>query len=410
MSNILNDLEELKSYFTELTIEDIDKTLEELPKVLKKQTHKNNILSIKNSVNASRQNAITQTDEQKRISQIQHNQLVLGFIDSLKERHIADGVFGNYEAATIESQPTTIPNQENIENAKPLVALLIFPNDASLKNLNKEKEAIQSALLHFKKDGGNIEVITLSTVDSIFEYFDLYQGQIGLIHYGGHASGKGLFIDDKEANAGGLARLIGSEPNLQFVFLNGCATKGQVELLQENNVPVVLATAAPISDSRATNFAIRFYQKLALFGGNNTLEKAFDNAKAYIEMTETTPVEITTRGFVFEDTKPIDSFKWSLYVNIQFKITLNWKLPSKGVDAKRIVETHEIPTKKKVVEISEIERKSLEKQKKLLERKIGKYKERLIKGGLSIDHEIAAEDAIEEMETQLQEINNKLGL
>jgi WD40 repeat protein len=95
-----------------------------------------------------------------------------------------------------------------------------------------------------------------------------YRSRIAVVHYGGHAGGELLSLehssgDNRPAHAKGLAALLGQLPNLRLVFLNGCATQGQVEHLQAAGVPAVLATSDKIDDAAARNFAVRLYQGLA---------------------------------------------------------------------------------------------------------------------------------------------------
>ena len=65
------------------------------------------------------------------------------------------------------------------------------------------------------------------------------------------------------AHAGGLAKMLGLSEQLQLIFLNGCATQGQVKALLDAGVKAVIATAAPINDAMATDFAGQFYSTLA---------------------------------------------------------------------------------------------------------------------------------------------------
>lgn len=406
---IVKDLAELKTYFEELVIEDIDRALVELTSVLSKKNKQQTVNLFKSTINSIRENEIVDTDEQHQKKKLRLNKSVLGFINDLKERDIKTEIF---EQEKIEPITNTIENKI-VKDTKPLVALLVFPNDDSLKNLDKEEAEIQLALQHFKEAGGNIEMIVLSSVDELFKYFDLYKGRIGLIHYGGHASGKGLLIDNQRANANGLANLMGLEPNLQFVFLNGCATKPQVELLQKNNVRVILATSSPINDGKATNFAIRFYQNFTFFNNQNTLQDAFNHAKSYIETTETTPITISTRGFVFDNEEMISPFQWALYTHPDFENAINWKLPRKGINITQTVaiRTKSITFVPPVVEqLSDIERTSLEQQQKTLEQKIAFYENKILKGGLSMNQEFSSTNEIEEMTAKLAVIRKKLGL
>lgn len=417
------DIEELKFALKSLIVDDTDDALAELSKVLDEKSKQTNTLllfkSRNNGLKKDIQNGVISPDN-KNVRQNQLRVSIMGYLDALKDKDFKANILETVgkEVDTKEVfQPTIEPTESNI---KSIVAMLIFPNDMSLGSLQEEERAIQSALLHFRKAGGNIEVITISSVDELFDYFNLYKGQIGLIHYGGHAESNGLFIDGDKANAKGLAELMGTEPNLEFVFLNGCATAGQVQLLQENNVKTVLATAVPVSDNKATNFAIHFYKSLAYAGSSSNLQEAFTRAKAYINTTETTPVEIaTTRGFVLDDSEEITSFKWALYQNPKFENTLDWKLPKRGVNpnlsTKKLIDA-KMAAANAINDklnnnnngLSDIERAGLEKQVILLEKKIAFFDNKIIGGGLSADQEFAYLTQLEEMQAKLKEIREKL--
>lgn len=334
----LQDAEELKLAFQNMLFDDTGTCLDELQKVVK-SSKQSDILLLKMQLRNLQkdQNLGLTTSEQLRVLNAQLAHRINGYIDSLKERHFKPEVITLLGTETADiSQSQTIPNltTQQPHSIEPLVALLIFANDTEdpLGNLKEEERAVQLALQHFKKAGGNIEIITISSVNELFNYFTLYKGQIGLIHYGGHASGKGLQIDGTLANAEGIANLMGTEPNLQFVFLNGCATKDQVKLLQDNKVKTVIATAVPINDRKATDFAVRFYQNLTYFNGENTLEEAYLHAKAYVETTEIRPVTVSiNRGFIMNTDKPLNTFQWDLYEHPDFEGSLDWKLPKTGI-------------------------------------------------------------------------------
>lgn len=338
------DIDELKLWLKTQLIDDVEEALDELGNVLSNKKY-NTFILFKARYNQHKKDKIngTITVENDRVFNARLISNVTDFTDDLKENHFKPEILEQFgtiakndngkDNSPTESLPT--PPIRQFENTEPIVALLVFANDTDtpLKNLQEEEIEVKYALKHFEKSGGNIEVVSVSSVKEIFKYFELYKGQIGLVHYGGHASGKGLQIDGTLANAKGLANLMGTEPNLQFVFLNGCATKDQVKLLEQNNVKTVIATSAPINDRKATDFAIRFYQNLTFFGGENTLEDAFKNAKAYTETTSMQPVEIgMNRGFVFNGEKPISAFNWALYGNPE---NWKWKLPKIGVNIKK---------------------------------------------------------------------------
>ena len=426
--NDFQDIDELKLYLKNLLVQDPDGALDELASVLGKKKFSDTIL-FKARTKSLKEDTFSGLidDDKKRVLNAQLVHSLTGYIDGLKDRHFKKDVLDHYKKKDISTDDNskerlpTLPVKPN-PNIKPVVALLIFANDMDdpLGNLKTEEKEIQKALLHFKQAaGGNLEIINISSVDEVFEYFNLYKGQIGLVHYGGHASGNGLHIDGAVAQAQGLANLMGQEPNLRFVFLNGCATKDQVKLLQENKVQAVIATSVPINDKKATDFAVRFYQNLTYFNGKNTLEDAFKFAKAYIETTETTPMDVQTRGYIFDDVEPIDTFNWGFYEHPDFPDGSEWHLPKIGVEvsdtngkSSNPTTVTEKPTPEPTppkTELSEIERDSLIQQKTILEKKIAYFENKLLEGGEGPDKEFYMMEQIDKMKQQLKEINDKLG-
>ena len=81
---------------------------------------------------------------------------------------------------------------------------------------------------------------------------------------------------DGAAHAEGLAGLLGDQRGLKLVFLNGCSTLPQVDLLLGAGVPAVIATSHAINDPVARDFAIAFYQALTIGREADGLARADD--------------------------------------------------------------------------------------------------------------------------------------
>ena len=75
-----------------------------------------------------------------------------------------------------------------------------------------------------------------------------------VFHYGGHANGTLLQLEDGAESAVGLARLLGQMRSLKLVFLNGCATQGHAALLRDAGVPAVIATSVRSAIRRPMSF------------------------------------------------------------------------------------------------------------------------------------------------------------
>ncbi|MCA9457527.1 MAG: CHAT domain-containing protein [Nitrospira sp.] len=186
---------------------------------------------------------------------------------------------------------------------------------------------IEEALEHYD-DSNRMKVIARSSVsvEEVFRLFSRYRGRIVLFHFAGHSGGEGLqfnknFKDAELGKAIGLAELFrreASEGLLQLVFLNGCSTRSQLELLKETGIPSVISTRHPVDDQRALQFAKQFYRALANadqeqpFKELQTLDDAFKQAVAYLKSLYPLNVQKMERGVAFgfgtEEKEP-----WVLY-------------------------------------------------------------------------------------------------
>ena len=218
------------------------------------------------------------------------------------------------------------------------VILVAMANDQTdhLAMLTRERKAIGEALQSFEDNRYiRLQVEPNAGIDDLFGLFNRFSDQIAIFHYAGHADGTALNLEtaaggNEAAHAGGLARLMGSSTALQLVFLNGCATGGQVETLLASGVKAVIATAVPINDAMATEFAEQFYQALA---ARKSIKQAFDTASALIASRYGDKQPISEfRGFRMggEPAKVDASLSWGLYVNPGSEESLGWLLPEQA--------------------------------------------------------------------------------
>ena len=170
-------------------------------------------------------------------------------------------------------------------NQTPVVFLAFAnDNDAYLKNLIREGKAIRDNLWN-AADEGYIDLYKDENISirDLYKAVARYQKRIVIFHYGGHANSQALMfegeINMETADAAGLANTFKAMPNLQLVFLNGCATYGQVDQLLERGVKAVIATSVAINDNKAQEFSERFYQALA---NDNTIRSAFNVASSFM--------------------------------------------------------------------------------------------------------------------------------
>jgi len=188
-------------------------------------------------------------------------------------------------------------NQQTIIETMPIsskpIIFLAFSNDPknNLSKLADERIAILN-ILQPLVDQNQCELLieAAATPEDIFRVFSQRKNRnrITVFHYAGHADGNGIHTVSTEGNnqmtyASGLAKLFGMQKNLKLVFLNGCSTKRQVEVLQSEGILNIIATSVSIGDKTAMMLAEQFY---ATFAQNESIDNAFNTAYAFIEGKE----------------------------------------------------------------------------------------------------------------------------
>ncbi|MEM6320731.1 MAG: CHAT domain-containing protein [Bacteroidota bacterium] len=195
---------------------------------------------------------------------------------------------------------------------RPPIFYLTFANtsDQSRLQLEREEDAIRNLLKPAEKEG-RIKVVTQSfaSIKKVGRFLVENDNQVRIFHFGGHASGTELILTDQAARANGIATLLGQQENLQLVFLNGCSTRDQVDLLLELGIPAVIATSLAIGDRLAKAFAEHFYKAIA---EQLPVEKAFNSAQALIQTMSTFYPRRYRDAFKREaETAPL----WGLYTD-----------------------------------------------------------------------------------------------
>lgn len=200
---------------------------------------------------------------------------------------------------------------------RPPVILCAFSNsgDAYLSQLEKEKEAISDALRERQGKGHLLLDTDSRTIKKLRDRLLLYQPQVEIIHYAGHANGSQLLMEDGTVYGAGLLESIRLQKNLQLVFLNGCSTQEQVDQLLDAGVRAVIATSVEIGDDTATRFAEDFYQKLA---SGHSIDEAFKLATEVVTAKNNATLntsEQQDRGIARVIKAPNDGPVWGLYLH-----------------------------------------------------------------------------------------------
>ena len=217
------------------------------------------------------------------------------------------------------------------------VIFLAFANDQDehLSLLGKERKSISQTLWEHE-DNQQIKLVAESetSIEDVFAVFRRYKDQVAIFHYGGHASGTHLRLEDGEkgsadTGAEGLAQFFGSEESLKLVFLNGCATKTQVDTLFKNGVKAVIATSTKIEDTMAKEFSEQFYFELAAY---SSIRRAFAVASSFVSGKYHAKTHIKTyRGLSDswdEDGGSEDQLPWTLFTAEGYEDIVDWKIPN----------------------------------------------------------------------------------
>lgn len=214
---------------------------------------------------------------------------------------------------------------------KPKILLAFADNlESPLPKLQEEKDGIQTHL-QAASDKGLCEFILIERagIDEILAAFQEFPNQIVIFHFAGHAGAFQLCLEtasgnEEIAHAGGLAAFLGLQKGLELVFLNGCSTQKQVDLLLHSGLSSVIATSQAISDPVASDFSIRFYQSL---GSGDSLDKSYREAAAAVQIRFDSPQLYHRSSFNSDLIGNPDRLPWELYVRAGADIVRNWNLP-----------------------------------------------------------------------------------
>lgn len=209
---------------------------------------------------------------------------------------------------------------------KPIPVLFFaFANEEGrfLDALKEESSSIYK-ILHPLENTGKLLVVREESTNSeeLFAVFRRFKDRMLILHFAGHAGSNLLGLEDLQADASALAPLFEEQHDtLKLVFLNGCATRGQVNRLQQLGIKAVIATSRPVEDQSALFFAETFYAALA--GGQYSLKEAFTHARTALA----TRFQKAANQFRGIDTFGKDGgrdFAWGLYAKNEED--LDWKI------------------------------------------------------------------------------------
>ncbi len=156
--------------------------------------------------------------------------------------------------------------------------LIITANDAKdrLPLLARECNTIQQSLNEVKQKNYDVVSLSEATTAEIINALNVPKRTVEILHYAGHADSQSLRLNDVDANARAFADKLGATHCLKLVFINGCASRGQVLAFHEVGIPFVIATSRSVADTKAAWLAIQFYNYLCK---GKSVRKAFEQVK-----------------------------------------------------------------------------------------------------------------------------------
>lgn len=166
-----------------------------------------------------------------------------------------------------------------------IVAISDYRTDATahLRELGQELDGINEALrLAVEQEICEVVSIAEASAEKIVDAFTRHENAVVGFHFAGHSNGYELLMKASVYREG-FANFLGKQENLQFVFLNGCATHRHIRELHLQGVPAVIATSQEIKDKVAVEVALRFYHFLGL---GKSLETAFQACQSVEDMKQ----------------------------------------------------------------------------------------------------------------------------
>ena len=210
------------------------------------------------------------------------------------------------------------------------VAYANSPEDRHLPALEGEHDALKGQLMPLdSKEYIKLVRAENSSTAEFLQVLGLYSGQITLLHFSGHAGAQAIELADGAANASGMGQILAGnlkdgQQQLRLVFLNGCATAGQVQAFHDAGVPAVIATSVPVFDRVAARFSEAFYRALT---NKRSIVEAFNFAVGELKLLGGEIPSIELRGPVSVSQDDGEGLPWGLYARQGDLDAIHWHLP-----------------------------------------------------------------------------------
>lgn len=190
--------------------------------------------------------------------------------------------------------------------------LLLTANDPAnpLALLTRESKDIQRLLNAAPRKNYEVVLLPESDTEDLIKELNMPGRQVEVLHYAGHANGAQLRLTDVDADAQALAAKLRAAGTVKLIFVNGCASQGQVRFFHEAGIPFVIATTRPIGDTQAFWVAVQLYQYLTL---GRTLRQAFAEVITDANLQQKA-VDLDLRSLALRSEADTEAPPWGLYV------------------------------------------------------------------------------------------------
>ncbi len=242
--------------------------------------------------------------------------------------------------------------------------LIVTANDAegSLSRLSDEAKEIQRILNSVPEKAYEIILLPSAKIVDIIEVFKVPNRIIEVFHYAGHADGATLQLKDDDASARDLAAKIQSAGTVKFVFLNGCATMGQVNYFHTAGVPLVLATSRKVGDERAYWLATQFYAYLL---SKQSVQKAWKEVRTDANLLhKNIPFEISRHVYTRKEEANTSDLAWRLY-QLEDREQTDYNLPFLSNNKITTSLSHTIFLEKLIFALDDLDNPALQQIQKL---------------------------------------------
>ncbi len=193
--------------------------------------------------------------------------------------------------------------------------LLVSANDPDnrLNQLSNEAKEIQRTLNKTHGKAFDVVLTPDASIQDLIEELRIPDREIEVLHYAGHADSTLIQLTDGDADAAALAEKLKNLKSLKLIFLNGCATRGQVDFFHNVGIPFVIATSCKIGDDKAYLVATQLYQYLCL---GRSLREACAEVETDVSKLQKKADFVANRGLALRAGDPNDentNFPWGLY-------------------------------------------------------------------------------------------------